>query len=167
MTQKRTTEKHTLQSFSSSFRPNSKIVRHWPDSICVHGTAVPFLLLVSCLGITLDLTKHASSHNHYYAKQLSINLEIRHYFSIDALKTFVCSFFSLSRLAYFFSLLAPSLKQPLVQLQKIQNGVYRLVVRSSESNPDPPLPMRFTGFHQQTNRPHCFHRLFLSPERVL
>ena len=108
------------------------------------------------LGVSLHPTLTHRKHISNICKTAYFELRrissIRHYFSVDATKTLVCSFV-LSRLEYCNSLLAGSPKYLFRKLQKIKNNAARMICRSSKFDHVSPLlqAIHLLPIHQRIN----------------
>eukprot|EP00745_Piridium_sociabile_P025209 TRINITY_DN39921_c0_g1_i13.p1 TRINITY_DN39921_c0_g1~~TRINITY_DN39921_c0_g1_i13.p1 ORF type:complete len:259 (-),score=29.46 TRINITY_DN39921_c0_g1_i13:146-922(-) len=122
----------------------SKLQNHpsLPSSICINGTDISFTPLVRNLGVMFDSTLSFKQQVSNVCKAAYIQLRnislIRHYLSVDATKTLVCSLV-LSRLDYCNSLLAGAPKYLIERMQKVQNHAARLIFKSSRRDHITPL----------------------------
>ena len=113
-----------------------------PTSISVNDSSIKFSESLSSLGLTID--SHLSMHAYVLTVcrlayfELRRISSIRHFLSISATKTLVCSFV-LSRLDYCNSLLAGCPQYLIDKLQRVQNNAARLVLRARRRDHASPL----------------------------
>jgi len=113
-----------------------------PKTMSINSTDITFSTSVRDLGVILDHSLSFQQQISQICQSAYLEIRrissIRHYLSIDATRTLVCSLI-LSRLDYCNSLLAGCPNSLLLKLQRIQNNAARLIFRSSKFDHVTPL----------------------------